>query len=74
MAMIAALKSDIANKMEAIKNVYGDDAVSNITGDDSFLTSTEYDSDNVYCINPDRGRISTVGKDSGIGVIAILSY
>ena len=74
MAMIAAQKSDIADKMEAIKNVYGDNAVSNITGNDSFLTSTEYDSDNVYCINPDRGRISTVGKDSGICVIAMLSY
>ena len=76
MAMISAQRSAIETKFEDIQRVYGEGTVlyGNIIGNDEYLTSTEYDSYNVYCINPYTGHITTAGKDSARYIIGIMSY
>jgi hypothetical protein len=43
-------------------------------GDNQYLTSTEYNADNIYSINLSNASINYIGKDSNSGVIALLQY
>ena len=75
-AMVLAQYQDIHDIFESIAEVYESTTVlyTNIIGNDEFLTSTEYDSNNIYCANPTTGYITIVGKDSGRYIVPFLQY
>ena len=75
MAMIIAQKIAIRSKFEAIANVYENgECYTSVIGDNQYLTSTEYNADNIYSINLSNASINYIGKDSNSGVIALLQY
>ena len=75
-AMVLAHYQDIHDIFESITEAYESTTVlyTNIIGNDEFLTSTEYDSNNIYCLNPTTGYITIVGKDSGRYIVPFLQY
>ena len=75
MSMIIAQKIAIRSKFEDIANVYENgECYTSVMGDNQYLTSTEYNADNIYSINLSNASINYIGKDSNSGVIALLQY
>ena len=74
-ALIYAQMSSLRNKVIALLEVYqNNELYLTILDGNQFLTSTEYNSEYVYCINFSNGYIWHETKDYTKGVVPLLQY